>query len=109
MQRLSPSLLLLVANALAPPLPRRAFRPPGYRAGQRALLAAAATCHALRAACFPVAARVLRSPQLRPLAVADLGESARELEAKIDFLLAHEHLWPYIQYVPSASFSTDVF
>jgi hypothetical protein len=40
---------------------------------------------------------------LRPLNVADLGESARELEAKLDFLLEQEHLWALVRYVDPPS------
>ncbi|KAG8744794.1 hypothetical protein FRC10_009442 [Ceratobasidium sp. 414] len=92
LQHLPPSTLQLIAAALAPPVLKHTFRPPGYRAAHRSLLAAALTCHAVRAACFPLAAQVLRSPGLRPQAVADLGESVRELEARVDFALEREDL-----------------
>ncbi|KAG9080496.1 exosome catalytic subunit dis3, partial [Ceratobasidium sp. 370] len=90
LQHLPPSVLRHVATALAPPVLKHTFRAPGHRAAHRSLLAAALTCHALRAACFPLAVEVLRSPRLRPLYVADLGESVRELEARLDFVLERE-------------------
>ncbi|QRV99353.1 hypothetical protein RhiJN_27372 [Ceratobasidium sp. AG-Ba] len=88
LQDLPPSVLLLVATALATPLLKHTFRiPHAYRASHNSLLAASLTCRALRTACFPLAAQVMRSPGLRPLNIADLGESVRELESKVDYLL----------------------
>lgn len=97
LQRLPASLLLLIAKALNPPVLKHTFRPPGYRAAHRSLLAASLTCNALRSVCFPLAIRVFRSPGLKPQRAADLGESARELETKIDFLLEREPLWPFVR------------
>ncbi|KAF8596596.1 hypothetical protein BDV93DRAFT_527953 [Ceratobasidium sp. AG-I] len=96
-QHLPASVLLLIATALAPPVLKHTFRPPGYRAAQRSLLSLALTCRALRAECFPLAAQVFRSPGLKPQSVADLGESATALEVKVDFLLAHEGLWGLVR------------
>ncbi|KAG9092994.1 hypothetical protein FRC07_011550, partial [Ceratobasidium sp. 392] len=86
-QHLPPSILLLIANALAPPVLKHTFRPPSYKLGHKSLLAAALTCRALRTACFPLAVQIMRSPGLRPQNIADLGESVRELEAHVDFVL----------------------
>ncbi|KAG8681515.1 hypothetical protein FRC08_015580 [Ceratobasidium sp. 394] len=98
-QHLPPAVLKLIASSLAPPVLKHTFRAPGYRPAHRALLAAALTCHALRTACFPLAVEVLRSPGLRPQAVADLGESVRELEARVDFVLARERIGVFVRKV----------
>lgn len=97
LQHLPASILLLIATALAPPVLKHTFRPPGYRTAQRSLLSSALTCRALRTSCFPLAVQVFRSPSLKPQNVADLGESAIALEAKVDFLLARESLWGLIR------------
>ncbi|KAH7333743.1 hypothetical protein B0J17DRAFT_136368 [Rhizoctonia solani] len=99
LQDLPPSVLLLVGQLLAPPLLKHAFRPPGYRVAHRSLVAASTTCHALRRTCFPLAIWIFRNHDPKPLCRADIGESANELEKRIEWLLTREDLWPHIRAV----------
>ncbi|KAF8760743.1 hypothetical protein RHS01_00137 [Rhizoctonia solani] len=105
LQVLPASVLLLIAELLAPPLLKHTFRPPGYRESHRSLLAASLTCHALRRACFPLAIRIFRNHEPRPLNRADLGESARELERRIEWVLTRDDLWPYIRMIDIEMFA----
>ncbi|CUA70572.1 hypothetical protein RSOLAG22IIIB_08987 [Rhizoctonia solani] len=99
LQTLPASVQLLIAQCVSPPLLKHAFRAPGYRFCHRSLLAASSTCHALRRVCFPLAIRVFRNHDPKPLARADIGASAHELEKRIEWALGREDLWPYIKMV----------
>ncbi|KAJ1300584.1 hypothetical protein OPQ81_002238 [Rhizoctonia solani] len=99
LQTLPASVLLLIAQLLAPPLLKHTFRPPGYRTSQRSLLAASSTCYALRRICFPLALRIFRNHDPKPLNRADIGDSARELERRIEWLLSREDLWGYVRMI----------
>ncbi|CAE6360997.1 unnamed protein product [Rhizoctonia solani] len=99
LQTLPASVLLLLAQLLAPPLLKHTFRPPGYRESHRSLLAASSTCHALRRTCFPLAIRIFRNHEPKPLNRADIGESTRELEKRIEWVLGRNDLWGYIRMI----------
>ncbi|KAG8690407.1 hypothetical protein FRC11_011763 [Ceratobasidium sp. 423] len=99
LQTLPASVLLLIAHLLSPPLLKHTFRPPGYRTWHRSLLAASTTCHTLRRICFPLAIRIFRNHDRKPLSRADIGESASELEKRIEWLMGREDLWGYVKMV----------